>query len=115
MNVAAGRGGFVVIYRWRLKPGFEADFIANWQRITDAARAEGSGGSSLFRAEDGSYVAIARWPSRAARKAFFDRFDARADAQGAAMQARAEAAVLERLPALEMDALIDDWALEEIV
>jgi hypothetical protein len=63
---------FVVIYRWRLDPERESSFGEGWRRITDLAIARcGSGGSSLFRATDGTWVAIARWPSRISRENCF--------------------------------------------
>ena len=47
---------FVVVYRWRLKPGHEAQFARDWRDVTLLAREKyGSGGSSLFKAHDDSY------------------------------------------------------------
>lgn len=65
---------FVVIYRWRLKPGGEAVFREGWREMTESIyRARGSLGSRLHRAEDGTWLAYAQWPSeeawRAAREA----------------------------------------------
>lgn len=99
---------FVAIYRWRLHPGREQDFVVNWQRITELGLAAGSGGSSLFKDEQGCWVAIARWPSREARDHFFEQThndDAAAD-----MAARAQQAVVERMPAQELDSVLDLWA-----
>jgi hypothetical protein len=63
---------FAAIYRWRLKPGEESAFQAGWARITELAKARcGSYGSSLFRASDGSWAAIALWPDREARTRCF--------------------------------------------
>jgi len=60
---------FAVIYRWRIKPGREDDFATAWEHMTRRIAAEcGSGGSALFRAEDGTFVAIARWPDRETRE-----------------------------------------------
>lgn len=97
---------FVAVYRWRLKPGREDEFRAGWSRITDLARNRcGSGGSALFRAQDGSHVAIARWPSRAARERCFA--DGPLDAEASAMM---QGAVQETLPTLELDSVEDLWA-----
>ena len=61
---------FVVVYRWKLKAGAEAGFQEAWAKMTEAIyAARGSLGSRLHRAEDGSYVATAQWPSRAAWEA----------------------------------------------
>jgi heme-degrading monooxygenase HmoA len=96
---------FVAIYRWRLKAGCEESFRAAWGRITDLARERcGSGGSALFRAEDGTWVAVARWPERAARERCFAAGPLDADA----MQQMREA-VAENLPGYELDAVDDRW------
>lgn len=56
-----------VLYRWRVKPGKDDDFAAAWARLTEVLRAECSAlGSRLHKAEDGTYYAYARWPSKAA-------------------------------------------------
>ncbi len=99
---------FVAIYRWRLHPEREQDFVANWQRITLDGLAGGSGGSSLFRNADGVWVAIARWPSRHARDTFFSKLDVSGDAPE--MAARARLAVIERFPDEELDSVLDCWA-----
>ena len=98
---------FVAIYRWRLHPGLEQDFVANWQRITTLGLAAGSGGSSLFQDADGCWVAIARWPSREARDCFFEQME-RADADPE-MRALARAAIVESFPAQELHCVLDGW------
>ena len=96
---------FVAVYRWRLKPGLEEQFRRGWCRITELARERcGSGGSALFRAADGSWVAIARWPDRAAREACFA--EGPLDLQAAALM---NDAIAERLPELELEAVDDLW------
>ncbi len=58
--------GFCVIYRFRVYPEKEAQFIAGWSRITLGIRDHRGGlGSRLHRADDGLWVAYAQWPSRA--------------------------------------------------
>ncbi len=99
---------FVAIYRWRLHPEREQDFVANWQRITVNGLAGGSGGSSLFRNAQGQWVAIARWPSREARDRFFRGLDGSSDESE--MSKRARLAVIERLPDEELDSVLDCWA-----
>jgi len=70
---------FAVIYRWSIDPAFEQPFIDRWAKATRELRADhGALGSCLCRAENGDFVAFARWPSEAARKrAFADRGPAR--------------------------------------
>ncbi|HEY8586228.1 MAG TPA: antibiotic biosynthesis monooxygenase [Rhodanobacter sp.] len=99
---------FVAIYRWRLHPEREQDFVANWRRITLDGLAGGSGGSSLFRSAQGLWVAIARWPSRDARDQFFGKLDS--GAGDPELSARAHLAVIERLPEEELDGVLDCWA-----
>lgn len=61
---------FAVIYHWTLKPGHEAAFRKGWEEATRIfARESGSLGSSLFQESDGSWTAIACWPSKDARDA----------------------------------------------
>jgi len=58
---------FAVIYRWRLQPGLESQFVAAWERATRAIREQRGGlGSRLHKLDDGSWLAYAQWPSRAA-------------------------------------------------
>ncbi|MEZ6023539.1 MAG: antibiotic biosynthesis monooxygenase [Hyphomonadaceae bacterium] len=57
---------FVVIYRWRVIPGREAQFEAGWRAGTEAIAAEfGGWGSRLHKAEDQVYIAYAQWPDKA--------------------------------------------------
>lgn len=99
---------FVAIYRWRLHPEREEDFIANWQRITLLGLAAGSGGSSLFKDAEACWVAIARWTSRAAREHFFQSMED--DDAEPGMRERAALAIIERLPPLELESVLDRWA-----
>lgn len=99
---------FVAIYRWRIDPNGEHDFVANWRRITRRGLAVGSGGSSLFRDADGCWVAIARWESRQARDRFLQSLNG--DEADAALNERARASVLQRFPDQELDGVLDCWA-----
>jgi hypothetical protein len=58
----------IYFYRWRLHPGREGDFKAAWATVTAALRNAGSEGSALFRASDGTWCGVARWPNREARE-----------------------------------------------
>lgn len=89
-------GRFALVLRWRLKPGREADFVAAWDAVTLALLDQGSHGSALFEAADGTFHAVAFWPDVDAR--------ARAVASptlSAAFAAMADA-VEERLPPVEL-------------
>ena len=61
-----------VIYRWRVDKENEAEFRRRWNEITqDIVSHHGGGGSRLHRAENGDWVAYARWPSREDRDRAF--------------------------------------------
>lgn len=65
-----GRQMFAVLYRWRLVPGHEDQFVDGWERVTRAIHAHcGSYGSRLHRCEDGTWATYARWPDAATRSA----------------------------------------------
>lgn len=56
---------FVVIYRWKLKQGREAEFRQAWREATEAIYTKcGSLGSQLMEGNDGTYYAVAGWPIR---------------------------------------------------
>jgi len=59
--------GLIALYRWRVEAEHEAAFRQNWGQATLRARKLGGHGSCLTRDQDGSFVAIALWPSEAAR------------------------------------------------
>lgn len=90
------------MYRWRLKAGLEDQFARAWERVTLAIRTEfGSGGSALFRGDDGTYTAIARWPSREARE--------RCSAVSADDVARMMECVDERFPEQRLECITNLW------
>ena len=95
---------FVAVYRMRLDPDLADQYAHDWHDATQVAIDQfGSGGSALFKADDGAWVAIARWPDRAARQRFFER------AVDPVVRARQAAAITERLPTLELDCVDDMW------
>ncbi|MGY1840403.1 MULTISPECIES: antibiotic biosynthesis monooxygenase [unclassified Modestobacter] len=91
---------FAVVYRWRLRPGSEEQFRDGWERVTRAIHARcGSYGSRLHRADDGTWVAYARWPDAATReRCAFD------EPEGERLMA---AAVAERFPELTLELVSD--------
>ena len=63
---------FVVLYRWRIHPGREQDFIDAWTRISELLHSlHGSLGSRLHRGHDGIWYSYAQWPSSEARTRAF--------------------------------------------
>lgn len=57
--------GFCVLYRWRVVPGKEQQFLGAWETVTREIRDhEGGLGSRLHRASDGTWLAYAQWRNR---------------------------------------------------
>jgi hypothetical protein len=91
---------FAVIYRWRLHTGAEESFVDGWTRVTRAIDAEcGSYGSRLHQAEDGTWVAYARWPDAATRERC-----QHTEIEGERLMSQA---VAKRFETLTMDIVID--------
>lgn len=63
--------GFVVLYRWKLRPEAEASFVQAWSRISQLLLEQGSLGSRLHRGSDGLWYSYAQWPSAEARSKAF--------------------------------------------
>jgi heme-degrading monooxygenase HmoA len=94
---------FVVVHRWRCPPENEPTFREAWSTMTRIIREQcGSLGSRLHRADDGTLVAYAQWPSRQQWEAANASGPA-AEAARAVMQRCAERAA----PPLVLDVLDD--------
>jgi len=95
--------GFAVIYRWRLRAGSEDAFVEAWATLTRAIRdRRGGRGSRLHRAEDGTWVAYARWPDRPT----WERARA-AEAADPDAAAAMSGAVAESFPPVTLDIVAD--------
>ena len=95
--------GFAVIYRARIHPGKEDQYIAAWSRITQLLKAERGGlGSRLHRDADGIWYAYAQWPSAQARTDAFalPSLDPEAEAQ-------VRDAILEYFPEIVLEPVVD--------
>ena len=57
---------FAVLYRWKVNPDLEPQFIEAWATATGAFRTVGALGSRLHRSDSGDLHAYAEWPSRSA-------------------------------------------------
>jgi hypothetical protein len=68
--------GFIAIYRWRVAPEHEADFRNRWREVTRQGLEHGSFGSCLGRDANQELVAIALWPTEAAREEAFHTMSA---------------------------------------
>jgi len=57
---------YIALYEFKVKSGFEKQFEDNWGIVTEHIhKVRGSLGSRLHKADDGTYVAYAQWPSEA--------------------------------------------------
>ena len=53
-----------ILYRWRIKPQFEQQFIESWSEITEYyLKNFGALGSRLHKGNDGLWYAYAQWKS----------------------------------------------------
>jgi heme-degrading monooxygenase HmoA len=94
---------FIVLYRWRLRPGSEVSFAAAWSRVSELLKNErGSLGSRLHRGSDGLWYSYAQWPTSESRAKAFDLGPVDSEA-GAAM----DAAIVERLPDIFLEPVSD--------
>lgn len=75
--------GLVVLYRWKLKSGHEAQVEKAWTEVTKALLAKGSLGSRLHHGDDDTWYAYAQWPSAEIRQS---AFASTADMDGAIKQ-----------------------------
>lgn len=64
--MTASKPGFAVLYQWQVKAGKVRQFATAWADLSDALKAErGALGARLHRADQGTWMAYAQWPSRA--------------------------------------------------
>jgi len=91
---------FVVIYRWRIKPSYEPQFIEAWAEVTDYfLKNWDSLGSRLHRGNDGLFYAYAQWKFAADREnAFENAIEMEASSKmSEAIEERLEPVILETL------------------
>jgi heme-degrading monooxygenase HmoA len=99
--------GFVVLYRWRLHAGKEAQFIEAWSRVSDLLlRQRGSLGSRLHKGSDGLWYSYAQWPSAEAREDAFSRPSVDAEAGQ-----RMRDAIDQSLPEVVLESIADFMVL----
>jgi hypothetical protein len=91
---------FIILYRWRIKPEKETQFIEAWSEITAFYRENfDSLGSRLHRGDDGIFYAYAQWKSAEDREtAFANSLKTEAGARmREAIEENFEAVVLEKV------------------
>ena len=93
---------FIVLYRWRLRPGYEERFKEAWSIVTLALIERGSLGSRLHRGDDGLWYSYAQWPSSETRTSAFSTALNVDDAQR-----RMDEAVSERFPEIVLTSSVD--------
>lgn len=91
---------FAVLYKWRIDPQLEQQFVDAWTEITRYyLDNSGSQGSRLHKGSDGFWYAYAQWPSDDARQAAF---------AGDALEAaggKMRAAILERFDEIRLEVI----------
>lgn len=93
---------FCVIYRWRIKPELEKQFVESWAAITRVyIEDRGGWGSRLHRGEDGLFYAYAQWKSAEAREKAFQNFPEMPERE------KMREAILESLPEIRLETLED--------
>lgn len=96
------RPPFIVLYRWRLRPGAEGAFVEAWSALTrQLLKSAGSLGSRLHRGSDDTWYGYAQWPSEEARRRAFEQHI------DPVLSARMRAAVLETLPEVVLECVAD--------
>ena len=92
----------IFLYRWRIKKGFEQQFIDAWAEVTEfILRNYDSLGSRLHRGEDGIFYGYAQWKSSEQReKAFSQMVETEANI-------RMKEAIEESFPAVTLNPLSD--------
>lgn len=94
--------GFAVIYRWRIEPSMEAEFVDAWASVTTLLKGRGSLGARLHRGADGIWYSYAQWPDANSRQAAFAKGDVDEKAQSVM-----RSAILETLPEIVLEPIAD--------
>ncbi len=93
---------FCVIYRWRVRPESENQFIENWTVITRFyVENHGGLGSRLHRGEDGLFYAYAQWESAEHCEKAFRNFPEMPSSS------KMREAILESLPEIRLESVED--------
>lgn len=94
---------FAVMYRWRIHPGKEDDFVRGWRLVSEAVKREfGSFGSRLHRVDDGTLLSYGRWPTAKDREPYRRHLDFHTEGHGLM-----QGAILEELPEIRMEIVGD--------
>ncbi len=93
---------FIILYRWRIKPEFEQQFIDSWSEITEFYREIFSSlGSRLHRGDDGLFYSYAQWQSADQREKAFENMPE------LPARAKMREAIEETFPEVQLEAVSD--------
>jgi Antibiotic biosynthesis monooxygenase len=92
---------FAVIYRWRIKPEFESQFVESWSEITEYLMKNfGALGSRLHRGDE-LWYAYAQWKSSEERDFAFHNLPE------IAVRERMKQAIEESFPEIKLEIIAD--------
>ncbi|MGI9036032.1 MAG: antibiotic biosynthesis monooxygenase family protein [Pyrinomonadaceae bacterium] len=95
---------FIVLYRWRIKPQLEKQFIESWSEITDYFRTNyNSLGSRLHRGNDGLFYGYAQWKNSEQRENAFANENSEISEAGLKMRE----AIEESFPEIVLEKIAD--------
>lgn len=95
---------FIVLYRWRIKPQLEKQFIESWSEITDYFRTNyNSLGSRLHRGNDKLFYGYAQWENSEQRENAFANENSEISEAGLKMRA----AIEESFPEIVLEKIAD--------
>ena len=101
---------FIVLYRWRIKPNLEGQFIESWsERTAYLFKTYDSLGSRLHRGSDGVWYSYAQWKSAEQRQQAF----AAESGKISETSRRFRAAIEEDFPEIELEIVSDYLILPE--
>ncbi|MGI8638751.1 MAG: antibiotic biosynthesis monooxygenase family protein [Pyrinomonadaceae bacterium] len=95
---------FVVLYRWRVKPNLQQQFVENWSARTAYFREKyDSSGSRLHRGSDGIWYSYAQWKSAEQRKQVFESESNKVSET----QQKMQEAIEENFPEIQLETVSD--------
>ncbi|MDQ3748369.1 MAG: antibiotic biosynthesis monooxygenase [Acidobacteriota bacterium] len=95
---------FVVLYRWRVRPNLEQQFVENWSARTAYLREKyDSLGSRLHRGSDGIWYSYAQWKSAEQRE---QAFNAESNTVSKTSQ-KFQEAIEESFPEIQLEVISD--------
>jgi hypothetical protein len=93
---------YAVIYRWRIRPEKEEQFIQDWSRVTlFYVKSHGALGARLHRGPDDIWYAYAQWPDLETRNRAF------AEAGEPESHAHINDAIIETFPEIVLSPVAD--------